>query len=488
MRRFNRLLMLTAMGMLLQSCESQQPSSPPPSSPSSPPTTSTPPTPPSSSPPSSSPPSEQSSPPSPSQSPQQSSTKSRPQPPSSTKQQSGEQQQTAQSQKDKQQAAESLKKAGQQVAQSGQQLPSVPSQGEQQNQDQQPAGGEWDPMMPDSDQTADSQSDVLEETAAAASEQSNAQSSQQDASEPDDMMMEDELASPQSGDISQASDSPPGESPDQQTLETGQPAGNSGSMANEQLAAEILAAQEALAQAGIALETAGITLETATTDAELAEAEASLGRARLAVIIAGQDLLDIKDVFEGTANESIYSDAEEALQSANVAIVIATESIFSSRIEFPELEGSLQSGGIGSGSESELDKELSESIAIFEGKILDARNEVLGSAPAPTSSDNIPGIAILGGQGNLEGTGSFEENNDGPFDLGLPEVIQQGRMPEGAEIATIEGGAPLVPEDIPSPQGDDIVAKQLREAAIAETDPDLKEKLWDEYKKYKAGL
>ena len=31
-----------------------------------------------------------------------------------------------------------------------------------------------------------------------------------------------------------------------------------------------------------------------------------------------------------------------------------------------------------------------------------------------------------------------------------------------------------IPEDIPSPQGDDIVAKQLREAAMAEQDPDLK--------------
>jgi len=375
------------------------------------------------------------------------------------------------------------------VAQSAQRLPSASPTGEQQNQDQQPAAGEWDPMMPDSDPMSDSQSDVFEATAAAASEQSNAQSSQQDASEPDDMMMEDELASPQSGDISQASDSPPGGSIDQQILETGQPGGNPGSMADGQLSAEILAAQEALAQAGIALETAGITLETATTDAELAEAEASLGRARLTVIIAGQDLLDIRHIFEGTANESIYSDAEEALQGANIAIVIATDSIFSSRIEFPELGGSLQSGSIGSGSESELDKELSESIAIFEGKILVARNEVLGSPPAPTRSDNIPGIAVLGGEGNLEGTGSFEENNDGPLDLGLPEVIQQGRMPEGAEIAAIEGGAsPLVPEDIPSPQGDDIVAQQLREAAIAETDPNLKEKLWDEYKKYKAGL
>ena len=29
---------------------------------------------------------------------------------------------------------------------------------------------------------------------------------------------------------------------------------------------------------------------------------------------------------------------------------------------------------------------------------------------------------------------------------------------------------------------------ELRELAIAETDPELKEKLWEEYKKYKAGL
>ena len=41
---------------------------------------------------------------------------------------------------------------------------------------------------------------------------------------------------------------------------------------------------------------------------------------------------------------------------------------------------------------------------------------------------------------------------------------------------------------MPSPQGDDIVAQQLREAAIAETDPKLKEKLWEEYRRYKAGL
>jgi hypothetical protein len=35
-------------------------------------------------------------------------------------------------------------------------------------------------------------------------------------------------------------------------------------------------------------------------------------------------------------------------------------------------------------------------------------------------------------------------------------------------------------------EDDDIVARQLREAAERETDPVLQEKLWDEYRKYKA--
>ncbi len=34
---------------------------------------------------------------------------------------------------------------------------------------------------------------------------------------------------------------------------------------------------------------------------------------------------------------------------------------------------------------------------------------------------------------------------------------------------------------------DDIVARQIREAAEKETDPELKEKLWKEYEEYKKG-
>jgi hypothetical protein len=32
--------------------------------------------------------------------------------------------------------------------------------------------------------------------------------------------------------------------------------------------------------------------------------------------------------------------------------------------------------------------------------------------------------------------------------------------------------------------GEDQVAKQIREAAMAETDPDIREALWDEYRKH----
>ncbi len=40
------------------------------------------------------------------------------------------------------------------------------------------------------------------------------------------------------------------------------------------------------------------------------------------------------------------------------------------------------------------------------------------------------------------------------------------------------------PADIPDLVSEDIVAKQLREAALAEDDPVLRERLWEEYRLY----
>jgi hypothetical protein len=40
------------------------------------------------------------------------------------------------------------------------------------------------------------------------------------------------------------------------------------------------------------------------------------------------------------------------------------------------------------------------------------------------------------------------------------------------------------PDDIDVNSFEDVVARQLREAALAEEDPVLRERLWEEYRKY----
>ena len=99
--------------------------------------------------------------------------------------------------------------------------------------------------------------------------------------------------------------------------------------------------------------------------------------------------------------------------------------------------------------------------------------------------DGEPGgnAIIIGTIGDSDATEETDDPQDGT-------IAQQGRMPEGSEaqeesdIATIS----QIPEDIPDPQGDDIVAKQLREAAMAESDAALQAKLWEEYRRYKSGI
>ena len=48
-----------------------------------------------------------------------------------------------------------------------------------------------------------------------------------------------------------------------------------------------------------------------------------------------------------------------------------------------------------------------------------------------------------------------------------------------------DGAKYPAPPDIPNGNDDDVVARQLREAAMREPDPAIREKLWAEYRKYK---
>jgi hypothetical protein len=95
------------------------------------------------------------------------------------------------------------------------------------------------------------------------------------------------------------------------------------------------------------------------------------------------------------------------------------------------------------------------------------------------SSEAVGMEGMQGDTGDASREGSHKETGGGRYrKKGTPKSAP-GQGPEASADAT---------EQVAAPQDDDIVARQLREAAEKETDPVLKEKLWKEYHDYKKAL
>ena len=103
-----------------------------------------------------------------------------------------------------------------------------------------------------------------------------------------------------------------------------------------------------------------------------------------------------------------------------------------------------------------------------------------GSGPAREGGLESTGA---GGEGGADGSGG--ESGSGNAEDGAQSSSQQGGVGGGGAKG---GKGPMsVPADIPDGKDDDIVARQIREAAMKETDPELREALWEEYRRYKKG-
>jgi hypothetical protein len=70
---------------------------------------------------------------------------------------------------------------------------------------------------------------------------------------------------------------------------------------------------------------------------------------------------------------------------------------------------------------------------------------------------------------------------------GEPVDSSPGAPVGGAEGDSDNDDRGRVPPDVGDGSNDDIVARQLREAAMEEDDPKLRERLWEEYRVYKRG-
>ena len=131
-----------------------------------------------------------------------------------------------------------------------------------------------------------------------------------------------------------------------------------------------------------------------------------------------------------------------------------------------------------------LDGELERGMGEFDAMILEqqtarrrAQREQGGQGPVQTASAGGV-IAAQGGQESGQ-EGGFGRATGGSYSVG------GGMGGVGAGRVPPDTAKYPPPADIPSGNDDDVVARQLREAAMREADPAVREKLWAEYRKYK---
>lgn len=257
---------------------------------------------------------------------------------------------------------------------------------------------------------------------------------------------------------------------------------------NNLLEDEIRETQDALERAAVALQTTGSIVEATSSQEEASAAEVELTNARVAIIVAEQKLVELREILQDTDYSSddidmIVSASEAALEEANLAVVLASE-IVGETLQMPtQKSGGDESQRGANGRLSELDKELEDSLIIFDGALGERKRILSDSTPAPVQARETSnsGIASEEGEAAEVNIASNDREVVGDEQSGL--TLGQGDFGESSD--TSENS---ITEDIPDAQGDDIVAKQLREAALAENDPAVKEKLWEEYRRYKTSL
>jgi hypothetical protein len=132
-----------------------------------------------------------------------------------------------------------------------------------------------------------------------------------------------------------------------------------------------------------------------------------------------------------------------------------------------------------------------ERQADLDGKLdasLNSFDEKLRSEQQRTASERDSGASARADDAVVDATSSGERDQDDIRRDRSGDLQSDGLQKEAGEQGpdsnrSSGGGADAKP--IPSGVDDDIIARRLRRAAENETDPELREKLWDEYRDYK---
>lgn len=108
----------------------------------------------------------------------------------------------------------------------------------------------------------------------------------------------------------------------------------------------------------------------------------------------------------------------------------------------------------------------------IDGEAADSMASIAASDISGTESDE----SLSESNADME-QNAFEDNTEYASDMDDLEITESDT--KGKENGT------QAPDDIPPSDNDSIFEKQIREAAENETDPEVRERLWNEYRKYK---
>ncbi|MGD2112121.1 MAG: hypothetical protein PVI50_01960 [Gammaproteobacteria bacterium] len=136
-----------------------------------------------------------------------------------------------------------------------------------------------------------------------------------------------------------------------------------------------------------------------------------------------------------------------------------------------------------------LDAELSAGLGEYDEMLLREQERIRAATPRRDEGDTGGGP----GQGTAEGEYAAGGQSGAAADSNQAVGRESDENAGNARAGAGDGGGevapgPSPPPDIPDGSDDDVVARQLREAAEKETDPELRKKLWEEYRKYKQGI
>lgn len=144
--------------------------------------------------------------------------------------------------------------------------------------------------------------------------------------------------------------------------------------------------------------------------------------------------------------------------------------------------------------------QLHSALSKFDEQLLKEQEKIKAQTPRGDSAQEVASAdESLGeagggeaGEGESEQTDTEPAETDAAMQAGEEDGGEQREQRTAGRTQSTIGSPDQsdsrgIPDDVPDGSDDDVVARQLREAAEKETDPELKKKLWEEYKRYKAG-